>query len=96
MLRIIHAVPSIGPRSFGLGRVATDLAKAQIELGCRAEVWCLDGHEGAEWGAKVMGLPMDCVRRFSCAGFGPQGFSYELIRVAKKGLLFVATVYEKL
>src|ERR1035441_4307448 len=87
MLRIIHVAPTIGPRSFGVGRVATDLAKAQIELGCRVEVWCLDDHEGAEWGARAAGLPMDCVRRFSCSGFVPPGFSYELIRAANKGLL---------
>ena len=67
--------------------MATSLAKAQIDLGYSAEVWCLDDHEGAEWGARVAGLPMDCVRRFSCAGFVREGFSYELIRAARMGLL---------
>ena len=87
MLKIIHVITSIGPKSFGLGRVATDLAKAQIELGHQVEVWCLDGHQDAEWGAKNAGLPMDYVRRFSHLGLIRHGFSYELIRAAKNGLL---------
>jgi glycosyltransferase involved in cell wall biosynthesis len=41
-MRVLHLVPSIGPRSGGLGQIAPGLAQAQRALGLETAVWCLD------------------------------------------------------
>src|SRR5450756_1250359 len=78
-MRILHLAFSVGRSSGGLGPVALGLAKAQRELGCDAEIWCLDVGDGALEAAEAEGL-QDAIRAWPVTGPRFAGFSLPLQR----------------
>lgn len=67
-MKILHLVPSIGPDSFGLGQVALNLAKEQLNLGLRSQIWCLDSDENVQWATQTSGFPQKEIRQFEISG----------------------------
>ena len=55
---IIHLISHIGPRSFGLGPVALNLALEQLRLGHDTEIWCMDTPEDQRWASESNGFPI--------------------------------------
>lgn len=73
-MHVLHNIYSVGPGSFGLGPVALNLCREQNALGHRAEIWCHDTAEDAQWAEKAGELPSERIRRFTC--IGPKAFRY--------------------
>lgn len=59
---VIHIAPSVGPKSFGIGAVVSQLARAQVSLGLRPEIWCADSAEDVAWAQNQHSLPAAAVR----------------------------------
>ncbi len=68
MMNIIHIISSVGPRSFGLGPVALNLAREQNSLGMNSNIWCLDTDDDIRWASASSGLPVNRMRRFPLTG----------------------------
>lgn len=60
----IHLTKSIGPASYGVGQVALNLPKAQLDLGMATELWSVDSRAVAESAADSMGLVKTCLRPY--------------------------------
>lgn len=67
-LSILHLIPNIGPRSFGLGPVALNLALEQLRAGHSVEIWCLDTPEDQQWASESSGFPVNRINAFSTIG----------------------------
>jgi glycosyltransferase involved in cell wall biosynthesis len=67
-VKILHLTPYIGNQSFGLGQVALNLVKAQVELGHHAEVWSADEAKDGYDAAGNAGLDTRYVRSFGSVG----------------------------
>lgn len=73
-LRILHIVPSIGKRSFGLGQISVSLARAQYALGHDVTIWCFDYDEDVLWASETHDFPIENIRNFKLSG--PRFFLY--------------------
>lgn len=73
-LSILHIIPSVGPKSFGLGFVALNLALQQLKLGHEVEIWCLNSEADKQWAAESSGFPVGRIRLFST--FGPSSLCF--------------------
>jgi glycosyltransferase involved in cell wall biosynthesis len=78
----LHLVPSIGPKSFGVGPVVVNLAAQQNRLGCGAEIWCLDAVADAQRAATTAGLDGSRVTTFRVVGPHRLGLSPSMERAA--------------
>lgn len=56
-MKILHAVVSVGPQSYGLGSVSLGLAKAQLDLGEDVYVWSSDCEDGINWASETYDIP---------------------------------------
>ena len=81
-MNILHLIPSVGPRSFGPGYVALNLAKEQQRLGCSVQIWCLDTSMDIHWASEVSDLPRKNIRSFSYIGPSFLRYSPEMERFA--------------
>ena len=81
-MNILHLIPSVGPRSFGPGYVALNLAKEQQRLGCSVQIWCLDTSMDIHWASEVSDLPRKNIRSFSYIGPSFLRYSPEMERIA--------------
>lgn len=66
--RILHVVPSVGPKSAGVGTVALNLAMAQQRLGYQPQIWCHDSPEDVQWASRISGFPQSDIRTFMHEG----------------------------
>lgn len=60
----IHLTKTIGPSSYGVGQVALNLPKAQLDLGMTAELWSVDSRSVAEKAADSVGLARSYLRPY--------------------------------
>lgn len=81
-MRVVHLTPSVGPESYGLGQVALNLAKAQIEAGLDPVIWCLDSPALCREITTRLGCPAGMVRGFAPVGPRFLGYSPAMLRAA--------------
>ena len=82
-MNVLHLIPSVGPRAFGPGYVALNLAKEQRSLGCSVQIWCHDTSTDIHWASEVSDLPRKHIRSFSCKGPTFLRYSPEMESLAK-------------
>lgn len=63
-MKILHNIYSVSPSSFGLGSVALNLVREQVNLGYDSRIWCLDNEEERRWAAASSGVPEDNIQSF--------------------------------
>jgi hypothetical protein len=74
----IHLSKTIGPASYGVGQVALNLPKAQLDLGMAAELWSVDSLAVAEKAADAVGLAKSCLRPYPRSWPGFLHYSREM------------------
>jgi glycosyltransferase involved in cell wall biosynthesis len=79
-LTVVHLIPSVSSRAFGLGPVALNLVREQRALGIDAKIWCLDSPSDVSWGLQSTDLMPESVVTFKPTGPGFLGYSVELER----------------
>lgn len=75
-MRVVHIIPSVGLRSFGVGPVPLNLVREQTSLGISSTIWCLDNDATLEWASSSSGLMHEYFRSFPT--FGPSMFCLSL------------------
>jgi glycosyltransferase involved in cell wall biosynthesis len=80
----IHLTKTIGPSSYGVGQVALNLPKAQLDLGMAAELWSVDSQVVAETSADSVGLDKSCLRPYPRSWPGFLHYSREMEAAAAK------------
>jgi glycosyltransferase involved in cell wall biosynthesis len=84
----------VGPRSFGLGPVALNLAREQNNLGHNADVWCVDNENDRRWATESSGLEPDNIRRFGTIGPRKLYFSLEMLRASTQEAASISIVHQ--
>ena len=82
-IRSLQVTTKIGRKSFGLGQVAVNLAKALNDLKADARIWCLDLADQIDWAIAQPGLARNKVRSFPRFGFSKLGYSAAMLSAAK-------------
>lgn len=72
---MLHMITYVGHVSFGLGMVATNLARSQAAHGARVAIACLDGPGEIEWAARTAQVSVDVFCPFPAVGPSIFGFS---------------------
>ncbi len=83
-MNIVHIIPNVGPKSFGLGPVALNLVREQCKLGHDAVIWCLDSNRDRRWAAETNGLNLDCIRNFPVTPPDHIRWSYAMVKTARR------------
>ena len=91
---VVHLIPSVGPRSFGVGSVALDLTRELNSEGCATEIWCLDSNADCEWAATSSGLQLGKIRRFEGSWPGRLMWSMEMERNANRASASISIVHQ--
>jgi glycosyltransferase involved in cell wall biosynthesis len=81
-MNILHLIPSIGPKSFGPGYVALNLALEQNKLGCGTQIWCFDSDEDIRWASSASTYPQKNIHGFACTFPKIIKFSQSMAKVA--------------
>jgi hypothetical protein len=79
----IQLTKTIGPASYGVGQVALNLPKAQLDLGMAAELWSVDSRAVAEKAADSVGLAKSCLRPYPQSRPGFLHYSREMEAAAE-------------
>jgi glycosyltransferase involved in cell wall biosynthesis len=82
-LSVLHIVPSIGQTSFGVGQVAVNLAKAQIDQHADSQVWCLDTEDQIDCAVRRTILDRSKIRNFRSFGPARLALSQDMLGAAK-------------
>lgn len=93
-MNIIHITPSVGPGSFGLGPVALNLCREQIDLGKDSSIWCLDTESDIQWASSASVLSAGSIRSFPMTGPRILRLSLEMERTARRELLRDAIIHQ--
>ena len=67
-LKILHASPTIGKSSFGIGQVSVSLARAQYDLNNEVSIWCLDTKENIHWASQIHNFSSNSITGFDLVG----------------------------
>jgi glycosyltransferase involved in cell wall biosynthesis len=78
-LKILHTIPCLGRKSFGIGPVALNLVRHQQSQGMEAKIWCSDDCSDLEPILKA-DLQSDTIRTFSCMVPERLSFSPEMLK----------------
>lgn len=89
----IHLTKTIGPASYGVGQVALNLPKAQLDLGMAAELWSVDSRAVAERGADSVSLAKSCLRPYPQSWPSFLHYSREMEAAAAKIQIQQGTVF---
>ena len=87
----IHLTKTVGSTSFGVGQVALNLPKAQVDLGMPAELWSVDSRAVAERAADSVGLAKSCLRPYQQSWPGFLHYSREMEAAAAQRIIQPAT-----
>ncbi len=82
---IIHNIPDVGEKSFGLGQVALNLVYEQINSGYDIKIWCLSTAEEVKLALTTAKIPQDTIIRFLPLGPQRLALSPAMIKAAIKG-----------
>lgn len=82
-ISILHNTQSVGRKSFGLGQVALNLAKAQTEMGFVSKIWCQDSKEDILWAVESIGISENQIKSYSSVNFARIPYSHAMMSAVK-------------
>lgn len=77
-MNILHILPSVSSKSYGLGQVAINLMKAQRELAHNSKIWCFDDQKTIDKVLIEHNLPKDSIKGFGSIEIGNSPISFKI------------------
>ena len=82
LISVLHITPSVGKEAHGVGQVALNLARAQNQVGCDTQIWCLGDADQVQWASDTSGFPQHKITTFPVVGAHRLGYSLAMMSTA--------------